>query len=337
MNYEELAIKYIDRTISPDEMSELLLHLDSQPGFKEDFELLNKIDSSLEDSKYELDSSDMKFLGVVGMGFSDKVANFTSSTGSVASGNVASVSGSVASSSIAGIVGSIGAKFAVSALVVATLATGSYFYYNNSLVKNPEPVTHKIESTSNYLNSTKPQEIQIQETQKSKNEDVDYDLMSNSISSAGKAMAIAKQTPPIENQVKSSNSQNLNAEGSINEKANAGIKATLINLEKELKEKQNSEDIVGQATLNKKIGLIYKSLSNNDRNALIYLENAYKLSSSANMPELKAECLGELGLLDIKIGNKETGLKKIEECLNIMKDINPKKHSDWINRKSKLN
>lgn len=333
MNYEELSIKYIDRTITEDEMGELLAHLEAQPGFKEDFDLLNKIDIALEDSKYELDSSDMKFIGAVGISFGDQVANFGSSAGSAGTSNVASGTAS-SGASTAGFIGTIGAKFAASAVLVASLATGSYFYFNHN---NDQVITPKIESNSNYINTPKAENNNNQETKKTQSTDEDFDLMSNSISSAGKAMAIAKQTPPVETQVRNSNSQDLNAEGSINEKVNAGIKSTLQNLERELKDKQNSNDIAGQATLNKKIGLIYKSISNNDKNASIYLENAYKLSNSANMPELKAECLGELGLLDIKIGNKEAGLKKIDDCLNIMKDINPKKHSDWIVRKNKLN
>ncbi len=331
MNYEELSLKYIDRTITQDEMAELLVILESQPGFKEDFDLLNKIDSTLENFKYELDSSDLKFIGAIGIGFGDQVANFGSSSAGVSnSGHVSNVAGT----STASVVGTIGAKFVVSAVLVASLATGSYFYYNNQT----QVISPKIESNSNYINTTKNDNTNNQETFKAKtNDDDDYDLMSNSISSAGKAISIAKQSVPIETQVKNSNSQDLNAEGSINEKVNSGIKATLNILEKELKEKQSSDDIIGQATLNKKFGLIYKSIANNDRNASIYLENALKLSSSANMPELKAECLGELGLLDIKNGNKEAGLRKIDDCLNIMKDVNPKKHFDWTNKKNKFN
>jgi hypothetical protein len=88
----------------------------------------------------------------------------------------------------------------------------------------------------------------------------------------------------------------------------------------QLEEKQRMKDKFAEMTLNKRIGLLY-SQSGNGSDAKKYLENALLLAHNTNTREEEGILLGEIGLVESKLGNSELAASKIRQAIDILTSL----------------
>lgn len=101
-----------------------------------------------------------------------------------------------------------------------------------------------------------------------------------------------------------------------------------------LNEKRLQGDKFSEMTLNKQIGLLY-NLGGNPIEAKKYLEEALKLAQISSIKDEEATILGELGLIDYKLGYPDRATYKIRQAIDILTSVG-NNASRWTKELSRL-
>ncbi len=305
MQFDELAVKYFDNDLSQAEQLELDRLFSSSPEFKIELNNIAVLDKQLESHKTVLQESDLIFLGDFG---NDLIS-------SIEAVNIRAKSPSVFSRNK-----KLTALLLLLLGFVALIPAFFVFWGNGSApIQKPNAVVSPVKIIQNVAANQKVTEI----AQVKSNKQV-----------AILKQEIAKsetQAPAVESKSKNELS------GKIIENNAFNSNEMVASLQKELTIYQTKNDILNQAIIEKKLGILLRdnnlSLAQSEE-YLIKAVNKFRLISK---PELLAEAIGELGKLESRKGNKTVAQAKYEECLNLLKSVKSSKVHYWEKVKDKNN
>lgn len=118
------------------------------------------------------------------------------------------------------------------------------------------------------------------------------------------------------NQTKDFSKNELDASIAASSGANTPI-VDIQNKLNQLTEKRTQGNKIAEMSLNKQIGLLYNQ-EGNPTEAKKYLDEALRLAQNTSIKEEEATILGELGLIDNKLGYSDKAIIKIRQAIEIL-------------------
>jgi len=293
MEFEELAVNYLDHDISDSEMSELNRFFYLSPELKDEIEDIAHLKNNLTESKIVLQQNDLVFLGDFGDRLTSSIVNSNKNHYSDIFNRNKKLS------------------LLLLLLICFVAIIPSYFLF---LKINLSPG-----SVANNSNSTKNVVIKEQSTDESSKSD---NIPQN-----------VTLPTPHKRAMNKSISENIQGKneltGKISERNAVNSNELILSLQKELSGYQSKNDLLNQAVTEKKLGILLRDNTGALGESEIFLNKALAKFIKLNRYEQQAETLGELGKLEYARGNKSSAGTKYKECLNLLKSVNSPKYSYW--------
>ncbi len=315
MNNEELIAKYLDGSISPDELSSLKVAMQSSPELADEIQFLEKIEQNLNDSAVVLEDTDLSFIESVGASLA---SNITPISGGMAAGTAAST---VANSGIikSVILSKLG-LISLASLAILGGAAGIYYSMDSNNNSNPQNIPNQQIVVNDLPKSVTPDLKQSQDP-----------LVLNQNSAK-----------PI-----NSNPQNNEITGNLNRtesKTNVDYKVQqqsvkqkqIEELRDKIKEFEASNSLLEQAIASKRLGVLLRTESGMADESREMLRNALTLAIKARNNDLQAECHGELGKLEVSLGNQSQAKMQFELAIKLISNSNNDRLDFWQNELDKL-
>lgn len=325
MTNNELLAKMLDGTLTASERTILNAEAAAHPEFANELEQMKRIESILTKSGNRYDIPTPAFLQSVEDEIAQKVRDSRSVKPiPILPPNIFDI------------------KFNWNLLIMAcsglvTVASLGYYAYNKLYPPNPIVVTEQqtVSQPENTVNSTDrsvqsspvkaksisaaPKQTYSNHTIQNSGTDLQKTIAENNSSQKSESLLTDKDT--VSGIVKQNT--NLNTD-------TPDIQKLLL----ELNEKRTAGDRISEMRIKKQIGMLYTSSRNNSE-AHKYLNEALEIAKNMKIRDAEGSITGEIGLVEMKMGNTEIAVAKIHQAIDIL-NASGNSSAKWTKELSKL-
>lgn len=314
MNNEELIAKYLDGSISPDELSSLKVAMQSSPELTDEIQFLEKIEQNLNDSAVVLEDTDLSFIESIGASLASNVVPIS---GGMAAGTAAST---IANSGlIKSIILSKLGMITITSLAILGGAAGIYY---------------SMDTNNNSSQNIPNQQVKVSNPAKSDAPDFkpSQDPLVLNQNSAKPINSNQQKNEITGNYSRSESKTNVDYKVQQHSVKQRQIEE----LRDKIKEFEASNSLLEQAIASKRLGVLLRSESGMADESREMLRNALALAIKARNNDLQAECHGELGKLEVSLGNESQAKMQFELAIKLLSNSNNDRLDFWQNELDKL-
>lgn len=314
MNNEELIAKYLDGSISPDELSSLKVAMQSSPELADEIQFLEKIEQNLNDSAVVLEDTDLSFIESVGASLASNIVPISGGMAAAATASTVANSGLIKSV----ILSKLG-MISLTSLAILGGAAGIYYSMDTN-INSSQNIPNQQVIVSNPPKSDAPDFKPSQDP-----------LVLNQ--NSAKPIITNQQQNEITGNYSRSESK-TNVDYKVQQQS---VKQRQIeDLRDKIKEFEASNSTLEQAIASKRLGVLLRSESGMADESREMLRNALALAIKARNNDLQAECHGELGKLDVSLGNESQAKMQFELAIKLLSNSNNDRLDFWQNELDKM-
>ena len=311
MNFDELVQKYLDNNINASEQKALDGFIRNSPEQAEEFQMMKKVELGLNDARTRMSAFDLAFINNVG-------ENITSSSIADSGRNN---SGRL---SFANFLNKNSKMISMGILFLAVIL--SVFIVNNnsrtSQVVKQLPTKQEIIKTQPDIQSAVEKSADIKAVPST------TAFSQTDIKEKNDVIESNTETKDIPENVSDEKSK-LDMQFIINEKNLQKNNDVIQKLYAELNTYEISGDIQLQALTLLRLGTLLRQINGREVEGRKNLLKSLAITKNLNNPELQGEIYGELGIIEIKSGNKASGLDYLEKCINNLESLGTKRLAYW--------
>lgn len=297
MKNEEFLRKYFDNELSDTDKTKFFVLTETDNELKQEFTALSDLENSLNQSKMNLRDTDIAFIAGFKTNLIDNIKNQPAT-------KFSPVNWKELIHNYAFIL-TFGLLFFVGSII-------SYYFTNEIKIHHHIPYKPLTSQNINQINQDK----EIGNEIKAKNNDLVITTKEKDTKEKNQESLITS----IEK-----NELTL----SIKERNVLTNQELIDKLKTDLENYEKNGDLFNIAVTKKRLGQIYGKLQGKTDEAKTLLIQAANEFEKLNYAEMKAECYGELALIELKIGNYTNAEDYIGRCIQLMEKNNSKKLKYW--------